>query len=228
MMRSSAFLAVTAVLVCFTVANAQTNTPITPPSGGNYYGGGYGVYGGGHASTAAEGRLRGMGDVMRSAGQANLNNSAAAINYSIAQRNQIENREAWTHSYFQMRQANRAYRAAERGPAATMEQMVRFAQVGKPKPLSAGEVDPVSGSINWPMLLQGDDFADQRAEVEKAFAKRAGSSMMSEDDFMKTREATEEMAANLKKKIRDVPSYKYMQSKKFIDSLAYAAGQPAS
>jgi len=88
--------------------------------------------------------------------------------------------------------------------------------------------DPVSGGINWPMLLRGEDFADQRSEIEKAFAKRAGSSMMSEEDYMQTKQATEEMAANLKKKIRDVPSYKYMQSKKFIDSLAYAAGQPSS
>ena len=227
-MRSSALLAITVVLVGFTIANAQTSTPIAPPSGGNYGGGGYGGYGGGHSSTVAEGRLRGMGDLVRSAGQANLSNSAASINYTIARSNQIQNRAEWTDTYFQMRQANRAYRAAERGPVPTMEALVRFAQLGKPKPLSPGEVDPVSGGINWPLLLRTEGLAKQRAEVEGAFSKRASHNMMSTDDYIKTKQVTDQMAADLKKRIRDVPSYQYMQSKKFIESLAYAAGQPSS
>ena len=226
-MRILAFLVLAAGIAGFSIATAQTNQPVAPPSGGNYYGGGggYGTYH--HASTEAEGRLRGMGDLTRSVGQANLSNSAAAINYSIARRNQIDNRAAWTDTYFQMRQANKAYRKAERGPPATMEDLVRFAQVGKPKPLSPGEVDPVSGAINWPILLRSEELAKDRAEVEAAFAKRASQSSLGTEDYMKIRQATGQMASDLKKRIREVPSYEYMISKKFIDSLAYAAGTPS-
>ena len=227
-MRILAFLVLAAGIAGLSIVTAQTTQPVAPPSGGNYYGGGggYGTYH--HASTAAEGGLRGMADLTRSAGEANLSNSAAAVNYSIARSNQIENRAAWTNTYFQMRQANKAYRAAERGPTATMEDLVRFAQVGKPKPLSPGEVDPVSGAINWPILLRTKELAKDRAEVEAGFAKRASQSSLGAEDFMKIRQATSQMASNLKKRIREVPSQQYMISKKFIDSLAYAAGTPSS
>jgi hypothetical protein len=164
----------------------------------------------------------------RSVGEANLSNSAAAINLSIARRNQIDNRAAAANTYFQMRQANRAYRAAEAGPRATMEDLVRFAQVGKPKPLSPGEVDPVNGAINWPILLRSKDLAKDRAKVEAAFAKRASQSSLGAEEYMEIRQTTSQMSSKLKKRIREVPSYEYMKSKKFIDSLAYAAGTPSS
>ena len=226
-MRISAFLVLAAGIAGLSIATAQTDQPVAPPSGGNYYGGGYGGYGGYHASTAAEGRLRGMGDLTRSAGQANLSNSAAAIYYSIARRNQIDNRAALMDTYFQMRQANKSYRAAERGPRASMEDLVRYTQLGKPKPLSPGAVDPVSGAINWPILLRTESLAEDRAEVEAAFAKRASQSSLGTEDYMKIRQVTSQMASDLKKRIREVPSYEYMISKKFIDSLAYAAGTPS-
>ena len=77
-MKTLASLALPCVMIGLTFAFAQVQ-PITPPSsGGGSYGGGYPVsY---HSSTAAEGRLRGMGDLVRSQGQANLDNSAAAVN----------------------------------------------------------------------------------------------------------------------------------------------------
>ena len=95
-MKNFTFLALAVAAVGVAAANSQTQ-PITPPSQNVYGGGGY--FGGSHASTAAEGQLRGMGDLVRSQGQANLSNSAAAINYSVARKNEIENRNQWTHTY---------------------------------------------------------------------------------------------------------------------------------
>ena len=88
-MKTATILAPIVVAAGVLFASETPIQPITPPSSSsNYYGGGYGGY---HASTAAEGRLTGMGNLVRSAGEANLSNSAAAINYSAAQRNEIEN-----------------------------------------------------------------------------------------------------------------------------------------
>ena len=224
-MKNLAFLALAAAAVGVTAANSQTQ-PITPPSPNVYGGGGY--YGGSHASTAAEGGLRGMGDLVRSQGQANLSNSAAAINYSIAQKNEIENRSQWTHTYFQMRKANREYRAAERGPRPTMEDLVRYAQRGKPKRLGTSEVDTVTGAINWPVLLRSDEFAASRSELEAAFARRASHSAIDAEDYAKVKRATSRMLADLKKQVRNVPSNQYMIAKRFIESLAYEAGLPAA
>ena len=240
-MKKSALLALVALSAGVAVL-AQTGQPdgppaikpvppppsqvVAPPSGGDYYGGYPGGYY--HASTAAEGAMRGMADVVRSQGQANLNNSAAAINYTVAQRNEIDNRYAWTNTYFEMRRANRAYREAERGPRTTMEQAVRLAQAGMPKPLSPGEVDTVTGAISWPRFLQSDAYATNRSELEEIFSRRASLGTLGAEDFMRARQATDAMLAALKKQVRQVPPEDYMASKRFLQSLAYEAGRPVS
>ena len=199
--------------------------PIQPP--GNAYYGGYGGYpGGGHASTAAEGAARGMADVVRSQGEANLNNSAAAINYSVARSNQIQNRAAWTSTYFDMRAENRARRAAERRPRATMADLVRYAQAGKPKPLSPSQFDVVTGAVSWPLALQVDGYEKSRAELEQVLARRASSGTISPADYMKARQVANSMLAQLKKQIREVPPAQYTLARRFLESLAYEAARP--
>lgn len=226
-MKNLALLALATSAVGLAVANAQTEA-VYPPGGypgGGYYGA-YPTYH--HASTAAEGRLRGMGDVVRSMGQANLDNSAAAINYSQARRNEIENRQILTDTYFEMRKANKAYRAAERGPRASMEDLVRYAQAGKPKQLSPSQVDIVTGAINWPVLLRSEAFAEDRSALEAVFARRASNSVIGSKDYLEVKQTTDEMLASLNEQIREVPAYEFMIAKRFLESLAYGAGTPAT
>jgi len=208
------------------VANAETK-PISPPQRTVYAGGG-GGYGSYHSSTAAEGRLRGMGDLVRSQGQANLDNSAAAINYSVARRSEIENRKIGTDTYFEMREANKAYRAAERRPRANMEDLVRYAQAGKPKRLSPSELDIVTGRIHWPKLLLTDEFAAGRDKLEQAFSRRASESVVGNDGYQKIQAETKTMLAELKEQVRQVSPSQYMLAKRFLESLAYEARHPTS
>ncbi len=225
-MKTAVILAPFVVAAGVLFASETPIQPITPPArGGNYYGGGYG--GGYHSSTAAEGRLRGMGSLVRAHGEANLNNSAAAINYSSARRNEIENYSIRTQTYFEMRDYNRKARAAERGPRATMEQLVRFAQAGKPKPLSPSDVDTVTGTVDWPRWLKSDEFAADREKIEKIFSERANKGGLGRTDYMKARDVTDKMLADLKSQVGDAPPADYVASKQFLQSLAYAAGQPA-
>jgi len=225
-MRSLIVLVAAAALAGAAVTLGQTSQPIAPPSNSGYYG--YGGYGGGyhHASTAAEGAARGMADLVRSQGQTNLNNSAAAINYSVARRNQTDNRSAWTSTYFQMRQENRRARAAERGPRPSMADLVRYAQAGKPKPLSPSELDNITGNVHWPMLLQVDDYQDSRYELEKIFKSRARTGTLSPSDFMRIRQVTTSMLDQLKGNIRELPPQQYMIAMRFLESLAYEASRP--
>ena len=226
-MKSLALLAFAAAAAGFAVANAEIK-PITPPSRTVNAGGGGGWGGGYHSSTAAEGAMRGMGSLVRSQGQANLDNSAAAINYSAARRNEIENRKIATDTYFEMRQANKDYRAAERRPRPKMEDLVRYAQAGKPKRLSPSELDIVTGRINWPKLLLSDKFAAERGELEEAFSRRASESTSGVDGYTKIGEATKAMLAELKEQVRQVPPSDYMVAKRFLESLAYEARYPTS
>ena len=207
------------------IALAQISQPITPPGGDSYGGyGGYPVYS--RASTAAEGAARGMADVVRSQGEANLNNSAAAINATVARSNQIQNRAAWTSTYFDMRAENRARRAAERRPRATMADLVRYAQAGKPKQLSPSELDVVTGAVYWPAFLKGEDYAKSRAELEAVYARRSSSGAVSAADYVKVRGVTNTMLAQLKGQIKEIPPAQYTVAKKFLQSLAYEINRP--
>ena len=179
-----------------------------------------------HASTIAEGYMRGMGDVVRSRGAANLMNSAAAINYSDARKNELENYKLGTQTYFEAREMNRQYREAERGPRAGKEAWIRFAQIGKPQPLSPSELDSVTGEVNWPMLLKTDSFAQERAELERVFADRAKKGAVSASEFATVDKVTQKMLDDLKDQIRKLPPEQYITAKKFLESLAYEAGQP--
>ena len=195
--------------------------------GQDYFWGGYPSY---HASTPAEGYARGMADVARSAGQRNLSNSEAAINWTEAQSRYIDNRDKATNTYFQMREANRQYRAAQRAPRPSMESLVRFAQAGKPQRLSPSELDVVTGEISWPEVLLTDPFSENRKQVEQLFAKRAEEGTLGYDDQTQLREATDAMLADLMEFLRDqkVKQMDYVAAKRFLESLAYGGVLPVT
>jgi hypothetical protein len=175
----------------------------------------------GFASTPAEGYGRGVGDIIRSKGVYNLLTSQAAINATEAVKNDIQNRELWVDAYFQMRRDNRIARAEERGPHPTAEELIRYAQSGKPKPLGPNQFDAVSGKIYWPRSLRTDEFADSRAQLDELLAKRAHYGDMSMEDFMKVKNLTDRMMGQLKQQVRDMPSMEYVAAKSFLVSLAY-------
>jgi hypothetical protein len=194
-----------------------------------YYGGwgaGYPTYH--HASTAAEGAARGMADVTRSAGMYNLATSEAAINVTEAQSNYIKNRDEWTNTYFQMREANRQYRAKERGPRPSMEDLVRYAQAGKPARLSPSELDTVSGDVSWPSILQKEEFAKQRAQLEALFAKRAADGSVGPEQLAEIRRITGALIDQLKEQLqsREVSQMDYIGAKRFLESLSFEGQTP--
>ena len=187
----------------------------------------YGWGGGYHASTAAEGYARGMGDVIRSAGQARMDTSQAAINYSQAKQHEIENRKQWTQTYFDMRRINREARAAERGPKRTKEDWIRLAQAGMPERLSPSELDSVGGRLTWPILLRKDKYAKDRVAIDRAFENRATTGTISPKDYEAVQQATDSISKQMKKEIRNVSSLDYTTAKRFLRNLSYDSRKPA-
>ena len=188
----------------------------------------HGGYVDNRASTAGEGYMRGFGNVIRSRGQANLMNSAAAVNMTEASKNAMDNRMKWTNTYFEMRQANKASRDAERGPSPTKEDWIRYAQMGAPARLSPSELDHISGKITWPALLQEERFASARAALDKLYAERAQTGAIGHEDYVSVKQTTDAMLDQLKKEIRQIPPSVYTSTKKFVQSLAYEARMPPS
>ena len=150
---------------------SQPYQPAIPaPSMATAYGGYPGYFGG---TTAAGSAMSGMASVISARGDYNLSTSAAVINMTQAQKNSIQNQQLWVKTYFEMRAANRAAQARERGPYPTAEQLARIARDGLPKPLSPSMMDPVTGRLAWPPILQTDRYAIPRTELDKMFENTA-------------------------------------------------------
>ena len=179
-----------------------------------------------NASTVGESWAKGMSDVISAQGNANLANSEAAINAESARTQNIKNAQLSTNTYFQMRKDNKAFREWERGPKPTMEDLARYAQMGRPKRLSPSEFDYVTGKITWPKLLQQSSFEEERANLDGLFVKRAQVGGISFEEQMDIREGTNAMLTKLASQVRDLPANYYMAAKNFVQSLAYECQLP--
>lgn len=200
------------------------NTPInTNGYGGFGRGGGYGGYGGGHASTAAEGFQRGMADVIRSRGAANMMNSRAAINYTEAESNQIKNRMQATETYFDMRAVNKQAREAERGPRPTAEDAARYARERAPSRLSASQLDPLSGSINWPPILRDDIYKPYRDTLQSMYNQRAKNGTLTMAEMQEVQTAAASIEELMKENIDNYPPQAYVETKKVVSGLSREA-----
>lgn len=207
-----------AALLTVSVAVAQQNQPPTGRTyipgtfsqpyysgGGGYYGGYGGGWGWGDSGgTVAGDYLTGLGRTIRTQGQYNLDTSAAAINLTEARKREINNRKQWTNTYFEMRKINRAYRDGERRPRGTPETWVRLAQEAAPNRLSPGELDP--------------PFAD-RALKQGAIGV---------ETHARIRDNIDQMFANLKARIRQYGTKRYLASRNFLRSLRYEATLPTT
>ncbi len=179
------------------------------------------------ASTPAESYARGLSDMTRSAGQANLMNSEAAINYEDARSKELDNRLKTTDTYFEMRRVNKEARDAERRPPPSSEVAFRRAQEVTPPELSATQLDRVTGSIEWPRLLMQDRYARTRDELDLLFEQRsAEGGSIGMDTYQEILSACNRLKAELKKNIRDYLPNDYVAASKFIDSLSFEARFP--
>lgn len=177
-----------------------------------------------HASTAAQAGMMGMSSVISAAGQANLMNSAAAVNVEAARSQYIDNRLKGTKTYFEMKRQNREYRDANRRPRPTSEQLFRLAKESTPRQLAADQLDPITGQIRWPSTLQLDEFAPYRAELENLFAERANASgWLSQPQMNQVRGTAQQMRELLRAKIHDMPPQAFSQSSAFLQQLEATA-----
>jgi hypothetical protein len=181
-----------------------------------------------HASTAAEGYLRGMAARVQAQGVYNRLTAEARVIHTEAERREIENREMAAETYFAMRAANLEARDAERRPRPTAADLARFSEQAKPDRLSPGELNATTGDVSWPILLQTDEFIAFRAELEEVFNARATNGEIEANQQTKADQATKAMLVELKKLVRQTNPMDYTMARRFIKSLAYEVHLPTS
>jgi hypothetical protein len=161
---------------------------------------------------------RGYGDVVRSYGMANLLNSEAAKNYEQARRDYIENRLKAAQTYFEMRSYNDSYRRNQRSAPLSMDQYVKLARQMAPDRLSTSQLDPFTGTINWPLALRRPEYAEYRERIERLFLARAQGTELVHGQIAK---AVDEFALVLKADLDTFKQPEYAAAKNFLDSLSY-------
>jgi hypothetical protein len=193
---------------------------VAPPATTVYGGGGYG-YGYG-AQTAQGAALQGMSQVLSAAGQYNLDTSAAAVNMTEAQRNEMRNQLQSVQTFWQMRDIGRAERETERGPRPTPEELARRARAGAPRALTTSQIDPVSGALYWPAALQNASFQAQRSALDEYAARWVKYGGLDYDAQSQVREKIDSMFDGLKAQIASIPPQDYVACRTFLQSLLYA------
>jgi hypothetical protein len=212
-------------LATFCVAAVLFCSPVTAQWGGGW-GGGWGM--GNWASTAQQGAADGIAAVVRSAGYANLKNSEAAKNWQEAKSMEIDNRMKWTETYFEMRKTNREARAAEDGPPVTQEQAIRLAKMAAPPRLGSTQLDPVTGHVEYPLVLRDDIFAPNRQEIDTLFARRAASGgSVQYGEIREMQDAVSKFIDVLRQNVGNYAAGDYGRARTFLDSLAREARMPA-
>jgi len=179
------------------------------------------------ASTVGESWARGMSDVIRSQGEANLRNSEAAINVEEARSRYFDNRLKYTQTYFENRRMNREYRAAERGPRITEQQAERIARERAPKRATTNDLDPITGSLAWPRALTEAQYEPSRQKIEELFQARASQGgAIGMDTFRDIQSAADELLTALHANIGNYSPNDYMDAKRFVERLQNEARFP--
>jgi len=217
----TACLAVAATLVGLAVPQAAAKW-------GGWGGGGYGGWGMGWSSTAQQGADMGLAAVVRAQGYANLKNSEAAKNWEEAKTMEMQNRLRWTETYFEMRKVNREKRADEAGPPITQAQAIALAKMTAPARLVSTQLDPVTGHIEYPMILTQDIYKQYRDRLDSLFAHRAASGgSIRYEDFQAIQTTVSQFIEALQQNVDRYAAGDYGRARNFLDSLVSEARSPA-
>ena len=114
-------------------------------------------------------------------------------------------------------------------PRPTMEQIVTYAKMQRPRTLSSLEVDPVTGDITWPLLLADPIYSEYTRLLQDYFRQRADDGRVTNQEQITTVRATiDEFKSELKANVANYPAGDYGQARNFLDSLQQNYQEPAS
>jgi hypothetical protein len=173
-----------------------------------------------HASTAAEGFLRGQAAAVEAVGQAQYLQSLAAVNYAEATRQQIENHRLYVKTNLANREDVHSYKERYARRPITKEQWQEFSKRALPDRLTADQYS--NGKLVWPHILRMDEYAPMRKRVDELVASRTvdnsgdGSPMQRE-----LASVVDSMKILLRQNIDKLSSSQFAHSKWFLTCLDY-------
>lgn len=221
----------TAALLILGLVPLMADTATAQP-GYRYGGRGWGDN---RATTVGESRARGVSDIIRSRGSAEVDRSQARINDAQSRSMEMDNRMQYTNDYFERRNINKTARfGTEAQRAAQREQnnqnrLFRYGQEGRPTRLTSRELDPITGEITWPIALEAPDFKEHREDIDMAFVKRAEShSRFTYDQYQLVQNVCKDLEEALRAAVKTLNPQDWVQARDFVKRVSAEARYAAS
>lgn len=177
-----------------------------------------------HSSTVAEGAFRGAADYVRAVGQANLDNSLAAMNYQEAVRRSLENSLKYAETYYARRDLWFDYQEEHQRKPLTMEGYRKLSEAAGAPRLAPEQFDAQTGHVRWPDLLQAKVLEPYRVRIDQALATRSNDDYgFGSKAYEEVRSMSEAMQEILDRNRKAVPSHLYVHATQFLRSVAFEA-----
>jgi hypothetical protein len=142
------------------------------------------------ASTAAEGAANGVSNVIAAQGQANLNNSQAAINLTEARSSQIDNQVKSVNAFWEKKEIYSQHQQQQLAEITAKRN--RYLAKNALQNLTPEQFDRTTGQINWPKVLEQSQYDQFRKPLIDLFQKRAYQGALTGDEYMQATAASQE------------------------------------
>ncbi len=176
----------------------------------------------GFGSTPAESYNRGMADLVRARGQAAESAARAAKDREIARAQYLENKSRWTEDFERRRRAALAERTEQQDQRRAQIDRSRASRRTSAQDMPvATELDPETGAIAWPEILQSDEYQASRERLDALFQLRAeqGADPQLTGEII---EAADEMRSLLRGHIGNYAPNDYIAADRLLRSLQSA------
>jgi hypothetical protein len=191
---------------------------------------GYGGYDSYHASTAAEGFLRGRAAVIDALGNFEVNDAQAGIlceqGRALVRENNLKQTEAlliqkkmWEDARFQARK-DRDARIAEGKQVLAERRATVYRDAYQ---LSAEELNIKTGQIVWPEALQDSRFEASRARLEELFRQHVGYGVPRANVAREIARNIDQWSHVLRNEVGSMSREDYLAAQKFLLGLKYGA-----
>jgi hypothetical protein len=166
------------------------------------------------ASTAAEGYANGMSNVIQAAGQASLNASQARINNEDAYSKALDNSTKSVNTFWEQKDI---YAARQQQNFAEIQRQRDFylSRHGLTS-FTPEEFDRATGMVNWPKVLEQQQYDQYRLVLDKLMKQRAYAGALTSDEYMEATKANKDWRAMLAKQRSVYPENILSQMIKFI------------
>lgn len=175
---------------------------------------------------AAAALLTAQAALVKSVSEAQMNQAKAIETMETTRAKVLENDLKAATNYYEKKKLYDAYQALQRErERPTREDLIRYSREAAPE--RPAEFQLSRGVIQWPGILQREEFLDERIQLDALFAKRqfaarqAGSEVSHE-----VQTAANQMRGKLRDMVATLSPTDYVAARKFIDSLAYEAQLP--